>query len=504
MTAFSMGDSTMTRMVTLVSGLTGSGKTHLGINMALELVRKGRNVGLVHESDGSLPVDQIVSLPGVSVSRERDAHTPVVRCGYQGVDLVNSRVPLSRWTAVEPAQLDSMVRAYEALAGYDDLLIDTSGMTPRSIITCCRLSPIVLLVVTPDPQSLAATFALLKVLSLNGFDSQALMIANRVETEAQAHDLQVELSVKTMQYLGREIPLLGAITRDPHVLQAQRLRQAFTSLYPECHASGDLIRLVDAFDNVRIGGSTHPASIAAFWNGFAASLPSPIQISGDTTLNEPGGGNMPVEAEVLTVADDLADTASLLRYEGPLSHLDRVMQGFSAVMHFVANDMLLLHEYLADLDNMPEWQDDQPVSDSTALELMLARILKVMLNELNDRQPVCFQVEENPVDGRDDHWLRKGHYIKYIFLVPGQPRAIKAISRELERLPDLRHSKGQDGECICEAISAAQDACLSVISTPQGEIRANFWHQSGAQKQQARHVETDRALDRHPAHKRLH
>ena len=499
----------MTRIITITSGLPGSGKTHLGINMALELVRKGRNVGLVHEGGGSLPVDQIIRLPRESAAQDPDVNAQVVRRGYQGIDLVSCRVPLSRWAAVDRQRLDSLVSTHAALAAYEDLLIDTSGMTPRTVMACCRLSPIVLLVVTPDPHSLAETFALLKVLHLNGFDSQALLIANRVESITQAHDIQAELSVKAMQYLDREIPLLGAVTRDSHLVQAQRLRQAFTSLYPESRVSGDLVRLVDELDNVAVDASGHPATVSAFWSGFAASLQLPVRIAGGASLDDVENGDVPVEAGVPAVHDDLADEASLLRFEGPLSRLDNVMQGFSAVMHFVANDMLLMHEHLADLEAMPEQQEDWSVADSTALELMLARILKVLLTGVDDQQQVCFQVEENPVDGRDDNWLRKGFYVKYIFLVPGQPRAIEAISRELERLPELRHSKGQDGECICEALSVARDACLSVVNTPQGEIRVNFWHQSGVRdrqpvQQHARGVTADRSLDQHPTHKRLH
>lgn len=499
----------MTRIITITSGQPGSGKTHLGINMALELVRKGRNVGLVHEGGGSLPVDQVIRLPREPAAQDPAVNTQVVRRGYQGVDLINCRVPLSRWAAVDRQRLDSLVSAHAALAGYEDLLIDTSGMTPRTVITCCRLSPIVLLVVTPDPRSLAESFALLKVLHLNGFDSKALLIANRVESMTQAHHIQAELSVKTMQYLDREVPLLGAVTRDSHVVQAQRLRQAFTSLYPESRVSGDLVRLTDELDNVRIDSSGHPASVSAFWNGFAESQQLPVRIAGDTSLDDVENGDVAVDAGVPIAHDDLADEASLLRFEGPLSRLDQVMQGFSAVMHFVANDMLLLHEHLADLEAMPEQLEDWSVADSTALELMLARVLKVLLTGVDDQQQVCFQVEENPVDGRDDNWLRKGYYVKYIFLVPGQPRAIEAISLELERLQELRHSKGQDGECICEAMSVARDACLSVVNTPQGEIRVNFWHQSGVRdpqpvEQHVRGVTADRSLDHHPPHKRLH
>ena len=496
----------MTRIITITSALPGSGKTHLGINMALELVRKGRAVGLVHEGGGSLPVEQILRLPVELAYQNREGDMQVVRRGYQGIDLLSSRVPLSRWAVVDRQRLDTLVRAHEALPGYDDLLIDTSGMTPCTMIACCRLSPIVLLAVTPDPRSLAETFALLKVLHLNGFDGQVLLIANRVESVTQAHDIQAELSVKTAQYLDREIPLLGAVTRDKHVVQAQRLRQAVTSLYPESRVSGDLIRLTDELDNVKVSGSAHPASVSAFWNGLAASLQQPVRIAGDASLDDYESGDVMVEAGVPAVPDD---AASLLRFEGPLSRLDNVMQGFSAVMHFVANDMSLLHEHLEDLKSVPEWQDDWPLSDSMALELMLARILKILLNKVDDQQQVCFQVEESPVDGRDDNWLRQGHYIKYVFLVPGQPGAIEAISGELERLPGLRHSKGHDGECICEALPVARDACLSVVNTPQGEIRTSFWHQSGMHDQQpvvqhTRGGTADRVLDHHPVTGRLH
>jgi flagellar biosynthesis protein FlhG len=499
----------MTRIITIASGLPGAGKTHLGINMALELVRKGRNVALFHKGGGNHSIDQLLRLPGQAESREREDNLQVLRRGYQGVDLVSSRVPLSRWIAVDRQQLDTLVRGHEVLAGYDDLLIDTSGMMPRTVITCCRLSPIVLLVVTPEPGSLAGTFALLKVLHLNGFEGQALLIANRVASMTQAHDLQVQLSVQTMRYLDREMPLLGVVMQDKHVLQAQRLQQAFTSVYPDSPVSGDLVRLAEELDNIRVGASDHPASVYAFWNAFATSLQQPLRIAGDASLDDYPGTEMQLETEAMPGQEERIGAATLLRFEGPLSRLDHVMQGFSAVMRIAANDMLLLHEYLADLDEVPEGEYDWSIADNMALELMLARILKVLLIEVDHRQQVCFQVEECPVDGHDENWLHQGKYIKYVFLVPGQPRTVAAISRELERLPGVRHSQGPEDECICEIITAVRDACLSVINTPEDEIRVNFWHLAGAHARQvvareAQSAPADRAVDHHPAHKRLH
>jgi hypothetical protein len=203
-----------------------------------------------------------------------------------------------------------------------------------------------------------------------------------------------------------------------------------------------------------------------------------------------------------------SDATTLLRFEGPLARLDHAIQGFSGVLHLVADDMLLLHDHLAGFDEMREGAGDWSVLDNHVLEMMLARVLNTLLCDTDRREQVCFQVEESPVDGQDENWLREGSYIKYIFLLPGQGEAIGRISRELERLPSIRHSQGQDGECLCEALSATRDACLSVINTPQGEIRVYFWHQPGemAHRTVSEHTRdtTGSSLQNSPANGLLH
>ena len=99
--------------------------------------------------------------------------------GYQGIDVISSRYPLASWNTLDAAQLAALVAAHEAWRGYDDFLIDTSGMSPRGVVACCMLSRAVVLVVTPQAQSQAEAFALLKVLRLNGFSSPVFLAINR-------------------------------------------------------------------------------------------------------------------------------------------------------------------------------------------------------------------------------------------------------------------------------------------------------------------------------------
>jgi hypothetical protein len=139
----------MAAIITLASGLDQVGKTHLGINTALELVRKGRGVGYYHEGGGHDAIGQLLQLRLRSTLKSPDRKGGLICHGYQGVDIISSRIPPSRWNGWTD-ELASLVAAHEVWSGYDDFVIDTSGMSPRAVIACCSLSP-VLLVVTPDP-----------------------------------------------------------------------------------------------------------------------------------------------------------------------------------------------------------------------------------------------------------------------------------------------------------------------------------------------------------------
>jgi hypothetical protein len=79
----------------------------------------------------------------------------------------------------------------------------------------------------------------------------------------------------------------------------------------------------------------------------------------------------------------------------------------------------------------------------------------------------------------------------------------------MERVPRLQLSKGHDGECICEVISSARDACLSVIHTPQGDLRVNYWHRPDRRKrlrvqETVQDIPSNRQQDHQPPGKLLH
>jgi flagellar biosynthesis protein FlhG len=473
----------MAAIITLTSGLAQVGKSHLGMNIALELTRKGHGVGYYHELGGQCSLNRLLQLHQRSGPEASDRKTSVTCLGYQGVDILGSNIPLAYWNTLKEDEIASLVSAHEAWSGYDDFLIDTSGMSPRALIACCRLSDLVLLVVTSDRRSQAEAFALLRVLRLNACDGPVRLIVNKVKDAAQAESIHALFAEKARQYLGLEVPLLAAVIRDEHVQFAARRREAFTSIFPESMASGCVVKLVEQLLDVRLAPRV-PSGLPGLWKDLAASMRLSFRLPGDATLADYERVGKPTQDAVTAAGvDEHREHATLLRFEGPLARLGNVMEKFSGVIHILADDIQAFHDRLDDLHSDASQRAEWSEPDAGVLEITLAAILDSLRRGVSRQQQVTFQVQEDPVDGQEADWLAAGYYIRYVFVLsPGQNGLAETLRQDMERIPGLRLSKGPEGECICEAISKARDACLGVIHTPQGEIRISYWHRPDRRK----------------------
>ncbi|HUT41881.1 MAG TPA: hypothetical protein VM011_11115, partial [Gammaproteobacteria bacterium] len=204
--------------MTITSGLAQVGKTHLAVNLALELARVGRRVAVYHELESARPIEAVLALPHANMSRRRASDAQEVNdfiCrAYLGIDILSCRQPLRGWACGDATRLAAYLDGLQAQQEFDDQLIDTSGMDPRTLVACCRASACVILVVTPDAHSQAEAFALLKVLVLNGYAGELWLLVNRAPDAECAQDIQQRFTTQVHAHLGGEIPLLGSVPED--------------------------------------------------------------------------------------------------------------------------------------------------------------------------------------------------------------------------------------------------------------------------------------------------
>jgi flagellar biosynthesis protein FlhG len=285
----------MTRIITITGGIAGVGKTHLAVNLSVELVRRGRQVGLFHIPDGDTPVEQFIDIQPLIERRQQaaDEHGQqhVVSRGYLGIDILSCMMPLAEWPTAPDDLLMPCVHEMDVEEGYDEFIVDTSGMAPRELVGCCLASPLIMLVVTPDPRSQAEAFALLRVLLLNGFSGELRLLVNRVSCAMDAHDIHYAFNQETSQHLGMKTRAPWVILEDSGVQRAERYRQAFSAVFPDSEAAAGIVVIADDVDSISGDPESYP--LTAWWERFIDIIRSPIQLPGDALLDMAAAGGEP-------------------------------------------------------------------------------------------------------------------------------------------------------------------------------------------------------------------
>jgi flagellar biosynthesis protein FlhG len=279
----------MTRIMTIASGLAQVGKTHLAINLALELVRRGHFAGVFHDPGGNSSVEELLGLPQAATLRRREGdndESVIMRRGYQGVDVLSCEMSVRLWPDLDAEQRLRCTGDMDVPDGYDDFLIDTSGMDARSQLACCKAAAVVIILVTPEPRSQAESFALLRVLQLNGFSGELFLIVNKVRYPVDSVDIYNSFSRLINTCLGLDIAFLGGVSEDRRVTMAQQNGQAFSSLFPDSEAAGAVIAIVDVLEEIPAQFVAGPQTLPAFLDALLEVMQTPVCLPGGVVLED--------------------------------------------------------------------------------------------------------------------------------------------------------------------------------------------------------------------------
>jgi len=503
----------MTRITTIASGLPRAGKTHLGINLALELVRRGRRAGLYHDVKALDSINILLNIPlhGTtphSVSKHAVNNELVAR-GYQGIDLLFCKSPLENWHGFDNKRLGELLAEFTACYDCDDYFIDTSCMTPRETVACCKAADRVMLVITPDSQSQAEAYALLKILQLNDVSLPVLLVINKLEKSADVgSSIHARFSGIVKEYLGLETGFLGTVTEDQSIGMAEGCRQAFTSVFPESEASADIVSIADRLEKQPPSGAFGGRPLAGYMKHLAGIMGNPVKLAGGAVLADrevPPAAAPPPGGHVEGTRNE--KEMSLLQFDGLLADIEEAMAPVPGRLQLLASELQTLFECLATADQAPfSVEKDRPLDLDLIRELIVA-LLAVIRTSARPGNRVHFQVDAHCVNGEGEGWLGAGHYLRHSLLVCDQKKAARDIRVLLDRVPGIGKIKAQDGEYVYEGLSPSRDACLNVLYNRRGELNIHFWQKEGAgaaSGKPAAEMTRSETLFSHPQRKALH
>jgi MinD-like ATPase involved in chromosome partitioning or flagellar assembly/HD-like signal output (HDOD) protein len=272
----------MTRTITITSGKGGVGKTNISVNLALHLATLGYRTCLFDADLGLANVNILLGLyPEYNLEDvilyHRDLKDVIIR-NYKGIDIIPGSSGVERLADLQADQIEQLIQSFSQLDGYNFLLFDTSSGVSRNVVSFCLASSEVIVVIAPEVTSLTDAYALLKILSLNGFKGSVRIVVNQCKSVSIARHAYSKFKETVKKYLPIDVVPLGIIIQDPKVEEAVKEQQAFVLLYPESNASKCIKsiakRLMDDQPE-----DLEPSGMSLFWTKYHELVTSPLKLT---------------------------------------------------------------------------------------------------------------------------------------------------------------------------------------------------------------------------------
>lgn len=251
-------------IVAITSGKGGVGKTNLAVNLAIALSARRARVTLLDADLGMANTDVLL---GMTPARRIDA---VVGSSSLGAGVAGSlaglcvRAPGGFWLIPGSAGVSrvadlprqpraAMIDALSSLSSRSDVvLIDTGAGAHAGVTSFVRAADIALVVVTPEPTSIADAYAMVKCLTDGGKLREAMprvmLVVNQARDEAEARAVHARIAAVSARFLGAEPGLFGWVPSDGSVPLAVRARVPFVMREPRSGASMAVMRLAESVE----------------------------------------------------------------------------------------------------------------------------------------------------------------------------------------------------------------------------------------------------------------
>lgn len=258
------------RVISLVSGKGGVGKTTLLCEMAWSLSNRGKRILIIDGDMGLANVDVMFGSRAkghlAQVIFEQRSVGEITTSLAPRIDLISGGSGLRTLNQLSALERQGLVSSLIDLQfQYDYVLIDTASGMSEFTFQLAAMSDAVIAVVTPDPASFTDAYAMVKCLNLDFKREHFYFLANQVENDLNGANLFRKFTEVTGRFLMLSLDYLGSVKFDTQVkkfIQAQKLPIRTD------HQSQHSLQIQKVIDNlgIELGQTRHKSH---FWNELA-------------------------------------------------------------------------------------------------------------------------------------------------------------------------------------------------------------------------------------------
>jgi flagellar biosynthesis protein FlhG len=244
---------TSSRVITITSGKGGVGKSNFTLNFALGLKAAGKKVVVLDIDFSTANINILMGItPRYSLADvlyQRKSIWDVLEKGSGGIDYICGGLDIQDLMELDQHSLAYFWNQIQQLQSYADfILLDTAAGISKELVDFILASDETILVTTPEPTSIADSYAVLK--TVNQFTKQPpnfRLVVNRIQTYREGVETSRSLKNACRNFLKINLNTLGFIMEDNNVRQSVKLQTPFYMTYPKCDASKNIKEIVYSY-----------------------------------------------------------------------------------------------------------------------------------------------------------------------------------------------------------------------------------------------------------------
>lgn len=214
------------RAVAVTGGKGGVGKSTLALNLALAYAHGGARTLMVDTDLGMADLNLLLGVAPDKTILDALGGTPLeqVLVPAHGIHLLPAQNGSYLLSTIGPAAQDRVLDLVRSLAErFDVCLVDIAAGIGQAQTAFAGATTDVVVVVNPEPLSMADAYACLKVLATERRVRHAFVVPNRVTSRTQAREVTARLTALVDRFLDLELSALPPIPADPCVAEAAHI-----------------------------------------------------------------------------------------------------------------------------------------------------------------------------------------------------------------------------------------------------------------------------------------
>jgi flagellar biosynthesis protein FlhG len=214
------------RAVAVTGGKGGIGKSTLSVNLAIAYAQDGAKTLLVDTDLGMADLNLLLGVAPEHNMLDALGGAPVadVLVDAHGLKLLPALNGSNVLANLGPNGLRRILELVESLQpSFDTLVVDIAAGISSAQTTFAGATSSVVVVVNPEPLSIADAYACLKVLATEQGVEHAHIVPNRVLSRSHADEVTARLSALVDRFLDLDLTVLPPIPSDPSVAEAAQI-----------------------------------------------------------------------------------------------------------------------------------------------------------------------------------------------------------------------------------------------------------------------------------------